>query len=328
MPEFGFRERPAVALVFVVAVLGACVSLMSGCASETAPPSLARISTVNSMGVSPKTSAFTFTTIEAPGGPPTEILGINNLSKLCGFYGNPAIGFTVRPPYNAKQFYKQLYPGAAATVVTSINNTNVIAGWLKDSKGGIFGFTQWEGIWTKYQDNHLLRQPQYTKLLGLSDDELAVGYYQLKKIDHSFELNLVTGKFIVISPPNAKSSAATGINGKGDIVGWLTLANGVTEGWLLKDGIFTVFVYPSAAGTQAASLDWSDDIAGSFKDASGKTNGFLLTDVLKTQTWTKIDDPSASGETVVTGINNHHTMVGYYKDSGGKTSGFLANPKI
>jgi hypothetical protein len=279
-------------------------------------------------GVSPKTSAFTFATIDAPGGPPTEILGINNLSKLCGFYGDPSVGFTVRPPYNAKQFYKLLFPGAVASVVTSINNTNVIAGWFEDTKSGIWGFTRWEGIWTRYQDNHLLHHPQYTKILGLSDDELAVGYYRLDSIDHSFELDLVTGKFQNISPPNAKSSAATGINGKGDIVGWLSLASGTTEGWLLKDGLFTVFAYPTAAETQAASLDWSDDIAGSFEDAKGNTHGFLLTDVLKLQTWTQIDDPTANGATVVTGVNNHHSIVGYYQDSSGNFSGFLASPKI
>jgi hypothetical protein len=327
MPEFDVRERPAVALVFL-AVLGPCVLWMCGCAGATAPPSLAPLSTMNSKGVSPKTSAFSFATIDAPGGPPTEILGINNLSRLCGFYGDPSVGFTVRKPYEAQQFHKQLYPGAVDTVVAAINNTSFIAGWFVDTSGGIWGFTEWEGIWTRYQDNHLLHHPQYTKILGISDDYLAVGYYQLNSIDYSFELDLATGKFQTIAPPNATSSAATGINGRGDIVGWLTLANGATEGWLLKDGVYTVFTYPSAAETQAASLDRSDDIAGSFKDNSGNTHGFLLTDVLKVQTWAQIDDPNANGETVVTGINNHHSMVGYYQDSSGNLSGFLANPKI
>jgi hypothetical protein len=48
--------------------------------------------------------------------------------------------------------------------------------------------------------------------------------------------------------------------------------------------------------------------------------------VLKLQIWTQIDDPDASGDTVVTGINNHHRVVGYYNDSSGNFSGFLANP--
>ncbi len=321
------RERSAVTSFFLLSVLSPCVFWLFGCSSATGPPSPARLSTVASKGVSPKTSAFTFATIDAPGGPPTEILGINNLSKLCGFYGDPSVGFTVRPPYEARQFRKVRVPGAIDTVVTSINNTNIIAGWFEDSNGGIWALTVWEGIWTRYQDNHLLHHPQYTKILGISDDDLAVGYYQLNSIDNSFKLNLATGKFITIKPPNAKSSAATGINGRGDIVGWLTLANGTTEGWLLKDGVFTVFAYPSAAETQAASLDSSDDIAGSFQDNSGNTHGFLLTDVLKVQTWAQIDDPSASGETVVTGINNHDSIVGYYQDSSDNLNGFLANPK-
>ncbi|MGA2760265.1 MAG: hypothetical protein ABSF08_08115 [Candidatus Cybelea sp.] len=276
----------------------------------------------------PKTSPYGFTTIDAPFGTPTEILGINNLSRLCGFYGDPEVGFTVRPPYSAKRFVKEAYPGATDTVVTSINNTDVFAGWYQDSKGGIFGFTQWEGIWTKYQDNHLLHEPQYTELLGLSDDDLAVGFYRLSGIDHSFELNLTTGKFQGIQPPNAKSSAATGINGKGDIVGWLTLGNGTTEGWLLKGGTFTVFAYPSAAQTQPTALDWTDDVVGSFQDASGNTHGFVLDAPLSTQNWTQVDDPIAVGPTVVTGVNNHHTLVGYYQDSGGNMNGFLATPKI
>ncbi|MGC9993046.1 MAG: hypothetical protein ABSD52_11725 [Candidatus Cybelea sp.] len=283
---------------------------------------------MGSSGVPPKTSQYSFTTIDAPFGSPTEVLGINNISRLCGFGGDPEVGFTARPPYTTNKFYKELYPGATDTVVASINNTDVIAGWYENSKGGIFGFTDWEGIWTKYQDNHLLNQKQYTKLLGLSDDELAVGYYQLNGIDHSFELNLATGKFQGIEPPGAKSSAATGMNGKGDIVGWLTLASGATEGWLLKGGVFTVFAYPAAAQTQPTAIDWSDDIVGSFEDASGNTHGFVLNDVLSAQTWTQVDDSSAVGPTVVTGVNNHHSLVGYYQDSSGNMNGFLATPKI
>ncbi|MGA2760490.1 MAG: hypothetical protein ABSF08_09255 [Candidatus Cybelea sp.] len=277
----------------------------------------------HSAGVEP-TSAYSFKTINDPADPTTEILGINNLGKICGYYGNPYVGFYARPPYTANKFYKELYPGAADTVVTSINNTDALAGWYEDTKGRIFGFTEWEGIWTKYQDNHLLHEPQYTKLLGLSDDELAVGYYQLNGIDHGFELNLSTGKFQSILPPGAKSSSATGINGKGDIVGWLTLASGVTEGWLLKGGTFTEFAYPAASQTQATGINWSDDIVGSFEDASGNTHGFVLSDVLATPEWTQIDDPNAKGSTVVTSVNNHHSMTGYYQDGSGNIDGFLA----
>jgi len=317
------QKRLGAALVVALGLpaLSAC-----GTSSPGAAPIPAGVSAAHGSGVKPNSTAapYSFQTVNDPSDPTTEILGINNRSRLSGFYGDPSIGFTVRPPYEADQFHKQLYPEAVDTVVTTINNTNVVAGWFVDTTGGIWGFTEWEGLWTRYQDNHLLHHPQYTKILGISDDDLAVGFYQLNSIDHSFELSLATGKFQTITPPNATSSAATGINGKGDIVGWLTLANGATEGWLLKDGVYTVFTYPTAAETQATSIDWSDNIVGTFEDASGNTHGFLLTDVLKVQSWTQIDEPSAKGETVVTGINNRHTIVGYYQDAKGNIDGFLA----
>jgi hypothetical protein len=311
--------------VAIVVALGLPAISACGGSSQMANAIPAAVSAHHNAGVKPN-SAFNFTTINDPLDPTTEILGINNLGKICGYYGSPTVGFIARPPYLATQFHKYLYPGAADTVVTSINNTNFVAGWYSDNKGRIFGFTEWQGIWTTYQDNHLLHAPQSqtTKLLGLSDADLAVGSYQLDGVDHGFELNLPTGKFVNITPPNATNSAATGINGKGDIVGWLTLASGATEGWLLKDGIFTEFAYPAGVQTQAAGVNWSDDIVGSFEDTSGNTHGFLLTDVLKTQIWAQIDDPSATGETVVTSVNNHHAMTGYYQDASGNIDGFLA----
>jgi hypothetical protein len=308
----------------IVVALGLpAISACSG-SSQMANAIPAAVSVRHDAGAKPN-SAFNFTTINDPADPTTEILGINNLGKICGYYGSPSVGFVARPPYSTNKFKKELYPGATDTVVTSINNTNVIAGWYEDAKGRIWGFTEWQGIWTKYQNNHLLNAPQYTKLLGLSDDDLAVGYYQLNGVDHSFELNLTTGKFQTIKPPSAQSSAATGINGKGDIVGWLTLASGATEGWLLKDGIFTEFAYPAESQTQPTAINWSDDIVGSFVDTSGNTHGFVLTDVLTTQIWTQIDDPSGNG-TVVTSVNNHHLMTGFYQDASGNVDGFLATP--
>jgi hypothetical protein len=322
------RTRQRLGAAFAVVL---SLSAFSGCASSPASsPIPAGVSVARSLGVKPNGSTYDFKTINAPADPTTEILGINNLDKLCGFYGDPHIGFVVRPPYTPTKFLKETYPGAKNTVVAAINNNDTIAGWYQDPGGEIYGFTEWQGIWTKYQDSHELHagSDQVTVLLGLSDDDLAVGYYRdSEKLDHSFELTLPTGKYQAIKPPNAKSSAATGINGKGDIVGWLTLANGTTEGWLLKGGEFTVFQYPAAVATQPYALDWNDDIVGSYQDASSKTHGFVLTDPLASQSWTSVDDPDANGgETVVAGINNHHTLVGYYQPPRGEINGFMATP--
>ena len=120
---------------------------------------------------------------------------------------------------------------------------------------------------------------QVTKLLGLSDGGLAVGYYVENGTDHSFELYLATGKFQGIQPPGAKSSAATGINGKGDIVGWLTLASGATESWLLKGGRLLLFQYPAAARNAGDDASTGPTISSApIEDASSNTHGFVLVD--------------------------------------------------
>ncbi len=320
------RTKQRLGAALVVALGLPAVSACAG-SSPASTPIPAGVSVAHPTAVNNGGSGYNFQTINAPADPTTEILGLNNLSKIVGYYGNPNVGFVARPPYEPTKFRKEVYPGAQSTVVTSINNMNTIAGWYQNSEGGIYGFTEWQGIWTKYQDNHELHggSAQITKLLGISDGSLAVGYYVDAGADHATYLTLTTGKFKDIHVPGATSSAATGINGKGDVVGWATIASGVTEGWLLKGGQFTFFQYPAATATQPAAIDWTDDIAGSYEDASSNTHGFVLVNPLASQAWTEIDDPSADGgETVVTGINNHSTLTGYYQPPSGSINGFLA----
>src|ERR1700677_5114458 len=110
------RLGAAIIVALALPALSAC-----GTSSQGAAAIPTGVSAGHSSGVKPNSvsAPYTFQTINDPSDPTTEILGLNNLSKLGGFYGAPACGFTARPPYNARQFYKQLYPLAAQTVVTS-----------------------------------------------------------------------------------------------------------------------------------------------------------------------------------------------------------------
>jgi probable HAF family extracellular repeat protein len=270
---------------------------------------------------------FTYQTLDDPYDATTEILGVNNLGKICGYYGSPYTGFLARRPY--QKFRKLIYPGAADTVIAAVDNQQYTAGWYKDSKGRIFGLTFFKGFWQTYQDPKLLHSGKsYTELLGLEDGGVAVGFYQDKSnVDHAFEVDIATTKYHAISPPGAVSAAATGINNKGDVVGWATLADGTTGGWLFKGGQFTEFEYPKAVSTVPTSVNWSDDIVGSFKGKGDETHGFILTDLLSSQTWQQIDEPLAHRVTVIEGINNHDTMVGYYQDDTGNINGFIGTPQ-
>ncbi len=319
------RLCAAVLVALCVPAFAAC----SGPAAGTSPVPSA-ISLVRDLGVRHLNEAFNYQTIDDPQDPTTEVLGINNLGKIVGYYGDgPTDGFYALAPYGPNNFKKIDYPGAVSTVATAVNNSRAIAGWYQNNKGWIFGFILWEGIWTTYKDSHLRGSPtQNTQIWGLSDDGLAVGFYRDSSgTDHAFEMDETTGKFHGIFPPNAKNSAATGISGKGDVVGWLTLANGTYEGWLLKGGHYTVFSEPSGSQTQPYSVNWEDDIVGSYVDGSGNTHGFILSNPLTSQQWQQIDEPNAANYTVVTGVNDHHTMVGYYKDGSGNIDGFLASLK-
>jgi hypothetical protein len=276
-------------------------------------------------------SPYSFQTIDDPANPGTRILGINNQGKLVGSYGSgtgsdPYVGLVVHPPYQAKNFFKEIYPYAIDTVVTCLSNTKIIAGWYEESGGQIFGFTESGNIFSSYKNPHTRGLAlQETEILGIMDQGLAVGFWQDDSgVDHAFELNLTTAKFAGISPPGAVSAAATGINGKDDVVGWLINSDKQYEGWLLKGGHYTEFAYANGTQTKPSAINWSDDIVGSYVDAHGNTHGFVLTDALTNPVWAQIDEPNATGYTAIGSVNNYHTLVGYYEDSTGAVNGFLA----
>jgi hypothetical protein len=279
--------------------------------------------------------SYTYTTIDDPADPTYNVLtGINNLDKVAGYYGNgttshPAHGYVANEPYGPQNFRHEDYPSAKDTYITSVNNRKALAGWFippDNQKNWVYGLGEQGGIWTEYKDPQLRHgTSNITELLGLNDAGLAVGFYQDDKgVNHGFELNQQIDKYHSIVPPNVISVEATGINGKGDVVGFATIGSGATVSWLLKGGAFTIFSFPLSLDTKALGVNWQDQVVGKFVDTKGNTHGFILTNPLNGQSWDKVDEPNAAGATVVTGIEDHRNFVGYYVDSAGKTNGFLA----
>jgi probable HAF family extracellular repeat protein len=314
--------------------LSVLVPAMAACGGPSAlTPSAASAGTGAASGVE-RTSAYRFKTLDDPDNPTfNELLGINNLGKIAGYYGsgsrsNPSVGYIIRK-YGNSHFQTIVYPGAVNTRVTALDNHNDVAGSY-DTANGTFGFILTsDGLYLSYKDPHTHGATNITELLGLSDSSLGVGYYvDANNVKHAFELIQPSGEFHGIVPPGSVSSVASGINGKGDIVGYFTKSDGSTEGFLLKGGAYTEFSYKGSANmTEALGINWQDEIAGVYADSAGKMHGFVLDNLLGTPDWAApIDDPSANGTTVVTGIQNHHDLVGYYVDGGGNTNGFLAMP--
>jgi hypothetical protein len=310
---------------------------LAGCGQYAAVPSPSGETKTLAAPRSAHAIRFTFQTLGDANDPGfNELLGINNESHLAGFYGsgsasNPSNGYVALPPYQQNNFRLENYPHALDTDVTSINNTKTFAGFFLNDKDQVLGFTQTNGFWTEYQDPHAAGTESVTELLGGNDADIAVGFYKSKAVryEQPFKVKMSTGVFTPLKPPGAVAAVATGINGRGDIVGYEKKSPQVTVGFLLRDGAYTIYSFPKSKDTKFLGVTILDRIAGSYVDSRGVTHGFLLIDPLRHAhtAWQSIDDPSAARFTVVTGINIHYDLVGYYVDAEGETHGFLATPR-
>ncbi len=285
-------------------------------------------------GPSPTPYPFQFVTINDPAsGTFTRVLGIDDLGQVVGYYGSgtqsdPSHGFSSLPPYT--QFRTLNFSLAVNTVVTSLNNTRIIAGYFVDNSQGhhTFGFMRNRGIWTYYKNFKTPKGPEsVNELLGVNDYDVAVGFYK-DSYGNDMPYELANGHYEGLHPPGAVSAMATGINKPGDITGAETLASGDTEGWLLRNGTYSQLSYPGASNTQAFAINHDAVVVGSYVDGAG-THGFILTKAGNPsgQSWQSIDEPDAAGTTVVTSINDHDAISGWYVDASGNTDGFAATIK-
>ncbi|MGA9420159.1 MAG: hypothetical protein WBV40_13490 [Candidatus Cybelea sp.] len=177
-----------------------------------------------------------------------RLTGINNDHRITGYEGSgekhdSSKGYKIYPPYHGLNYRKIEYPDAVQTVATSLSNRRTIVGFYQGRTGKIRGFVDWDGIWNSYEDP-FARRDGATELLGLNDAGEAVGIASVGSVVHAFQINIATDHFVPISPPGGTNAEATGINGQGDIVGYVTLSSGGVAGFLLKNGKYQILSYP------------------------------------------------------------------------------------
>jgi len=325
--------------LYASTALGALIVALSACSGLTSGslPAQPQGAAPLSGSATPTPIPFSYQTVDDPNSNVNRVTGINQLGKIVGWYGGGSgsgtpESYTAEPPYT--KFTNINYPGAQSTTATGLTSNYIDVGFVTNPKNlpGVWAFLRIKSLWTLIKfHGEGSGQNAVTQLLGMNDSELGVGYYLNDSgVSNAFALNGVTEQFTAIKPPDEAGAAAYGINGKGDISGTETTTGGKTEGFFLETGTYYQFTYPGAKVTEGMGLNWQDQIVGDYEDPSGGIHGFILTDPQAgsaKRIWQSIDEPNASGTTVVTDINDNDQICGWYVDSAGNIDGFVATPK-
>lgn len=304
---------------------------MPSSAIPSAPLSRAGTPAGASANTFARPAGFVFTTLDDQADPTfNQLLGINDHGVIAGYFGSglsghPNKGYTLVPPYGQGNYMNENFPGSAQTQVTAIDNKGNTAGFWVDSKNVNRGFVEWNGVFTSYRDPHT-GHGTVNQILGLNDSGTAVGFYQdAVGNTHGFTLDQATGKFKPVVFPGGGNLTASGINNKGDIVGFFSSSSGTSS--FLKVGTqFSALSFPGGSNTQALGVNDTDQIVGTYQDGGGVMHGFLVSKPLTHAKWQSIDDPNGVGTTTVNGLNDQGELVGFYTDAAGNVDGMLIAP--
>jgi hypothetical protein len=81
-------------------------------------------------------------------------------------------------------------------------------------------------------------------------------------------------RFVKIDVPNAIATTAGSINARGDISGRYEDANGVSHGFLLRQGKYIAIDVPGSTSTTVLGINDDGVIVGGYADKQGVDHGF------------------------------------------------------
>lgn len=257
-----------------------------------------------------------------------QILGINDRGVGVGYFGsganakhpNKGFRFTIR---NGVAFFlPENFPGSVQTQAVAINNRGISVGFFVDAKGANHGYVRMADGFRRVDFPGATSTPKVTQLLGINRQGIAVGFFNdARNNSHGFLYNVRTRQFAQIKLPVAATSVvATGINDRGQVVGFYVQGK-KTFGFIWAPGEFTVLNLGGHTNTQALGINNLGMVVGSFVDARGKTHGFVR---IRASLVRIVDVPGATS-TVVNGLNNQGQIVGFFTDRTKRTLGFLAH---
>jgi hypothetical protein len=282
---------------------------------------------------------YAFKTVDDSADPTfNQLLGINGQGVVAGYFGSgaaghPNQGYTVHK--SATSFVNENFSGSVQTQVTGLNDRGVTVGFLSHANNAnqVNDNEGWYSLDGRFHQVVFPAagnaSPPVDQLLGVNDSDIAVGFYNdAAGNNHGFRYDINRHSFHNVAVSGATSTAATAINGRGDVAGFYTGANGNQSGFLLTAGGKLIPLnFPGATMTQAFGVNDKDEVVGLYQTGTGtaaQTHGFTWT---PKQAYLTVDDPSGTGGTTVNGVNDAGTLVGFYVDAQGNTHGMLATPQ-
>ena len=155
-----------------------------------------------------------------PGSSFTQALGVSNDDDVVGQFTD-ANGATHGFLYKDDHFEQIDVQGATSTTINGINNSADTVGFYIDHFGTNNGFFKEEGKPFQIVD---LPGTTFNQLLGINNKDQAAGYFQdtasPAPLQHAY-IHEKNGDFRVLGNLPMPSSQATGINDRGDVVGFL-----------------------------------------------------------------------------------------------------------
>jgi uncharacterized membrane protein len=181
----------------------------------------------------------TYTTVDYPDQPGSELTGINDLGEMSGAYCSDAACDTSAMFHSFVLSRRGIFttfdpPGATGSIASTVSLLGVVVGSYDTTS-----------------------EPTCTTVCQ--------GYV------------LFNGKYTTLNYPGSSFTFAGGGNVWDTVTGIYTDASGNGHGYLWSNGTYTSFDYPSASFTEGTGINALGVVVGIFTDSSGNTHGFIRT---------------------------------------------------
>ena len=271
-------------------------------------------------GPGPKTTHYTFTSVDFPGSVYTDLLGFTPETMVGQFIdaGGSTHGWLLSPHHGTFQQFD--VPGAWSTALSAINHRGVFGGVYRDDPDHPL---RRHGFVVVKDDLMTIDYPGSTRtsIVQINNRGQAVGIGRIPSegptTPHGFIWK--DGVFTEVSFPGAFGTGLDGINERGDVSGFTTdVAGGLTHAMARVNGVFSHVEPPGATDSIALCINDRGQVGGWYNDAQGNTHGFIY----YRGVFSTIDVPGSLGSEV-TSIQNDGLITGDYVSADGVEHGFI-----